>query len=483
MKSSKLIQILSTLSEKEYREFEKMANQVHYKNEKIIAMLSFLSFHFPAFEPEEIQKEIAFRFIFKDALTFEDIKIREILSALLKTAKDFLIFNAAKENTFRYEIDLLKQYQKRKLDNLYLLQLKTVNTIIEADEFENKEFYRRKFLLASIENEHFTGKQVRELDQNIQIKLDNLDYYYFSLKLQESCEMLNRQRLLNQSYQFHLFDDIEKIIEKYSGSYLNHPTIICYYEIYKLLLTNDDKTQFDACVNMLKNHIHHFSNEELKIMFDFPQNYCIAHTNKGNETYLEPLFDLQNYLISKAFYQTGGFISSASYVNIVSIALKLKKYEWSDTFIENYKEKISPLQRDNAYNMCKANLYYTTSDFDNTLALLHQIEFTDVYYAYFAKVIQLKTYYALKEYETLSYFVNSFKLYLKRNQQLPSNFKKGADVLLVFFKRILALAEKEGNISKKVLNEKLELIYQDIILEKNIHNRAWLLELIAQLRQ
>lgn len=483
MKSSKFIQVLSTLNESEFKDFEKIAVQSFYNNEKMLSFIEFLSFHYPDFEEESISKINAFKYVYKDGEEFKDIRIREMLSALNKIVKDFLVFNELRNSDFYYELDLLKQYKKRDLENLYQIQLKVLKDILEKDTFKNKEYYKRTFLLASEENEHFTAKHIRTLDENIQIKVDNLDFYYFSTKLKESCEMLNRQRLLNQQYEFHLFEEIEVLIEKNRDGYLNQATILCYYEIYKLLISQDDVNQLEVCLETLKKHASNFSGEELKTMYDFPQNYCIAHINRGNESYSEILFELQNFLIDKQFNQVNGFISQISYRNMVTLGLKLGKFDWSKNFIEKFKDKVAPEFRENTYNMNKANLYFSLEEYDKTISLLNQVEFTDSYYAYYSKVILLKTYYAINEFETLSYFITAFKLNLKRNKDITSTYKKGADLFLSNFKKIFNIAEKIDFLETKKVNEKLTSISKEIQAEKNIHNRVWLLEIIEELRK
>lgn len=483
MKSSKFIQVLSTLNESEFKDFEKSALQSFYHNDKMLSFIEFLSFHYPDFEEESISKINAFKYVYKDGEEFKDIRIREMLSALNKLIKEFLVLNELKKSEFYFELDLLKQYKKRDLESLYQIQLKLVKEILEKDIYKNKEYYKRAFLLASIENEHFTAKHIRALDENIQLKVDNLDYYYFSSKLKESCEMLNRQRLLNQQYQFNLFEEIENLIEKNRDGYLKQATILCYYEIYKLLMSDDDVKQLEVCIETLNENAFNFSGEELKAMYDFPQNYCIAHINKGNEKYSETLFNLQNYLIDKNFNQVNGFISHISYRNMVTLGLKLNKFEWSEDFNDKFKNKVTPEFRENTYNMNKANLYYSLKDYDNTITLLNQIEFTDTYYAYYSKVLLLKTYYASAEFETLSYFITAFKLNIKRNKELPALYKKGADLFLSNFKKIFNIAEKTDFLEAKKINEKLNSISEEIQLEKNIHNRVWLLEIIEELRK
>ena len=93
------------------------------------------------------------------------------------------------------------------------------------------------------------------------------------------------------------------------------------------------------------------------------------------------------------------------------------------------------LNQISAFHLNKANLFFYTGEYAETIRFLNQVEFTDAFLATYAKIIQLKTYYAEKEYETLAYFITSFKLYIKRNNDLNASFKKSTDSFLNSFKK------------------------------------------------
>lgn len=482
MKNSKLIKALSTFTSKEFKEFEKRVNNSFNKSEKHLLFIKIIAANFPNFDEKKINKELVFSQIYKKE-KYVDIRIRELMSALNKLLREYLVCIQSASNSFQYEMDLLKQYNSRKLNSLYDSQLKLVKSILKKDQFKNKEYYRRAYLLASVENDHFSKQNIRALDGSIQTLVNNLDYFYFSTKLIETCEMLNRQMLLNQHYELNLFKEIEILINNNKDTYFTQPTIICYYEIYKLFLTDDNIDQFEDTINVLKQYTQFFTNKELKAIFDFPQNYCIRNINKGNDKYLEKLFDLQNFLVDKEFNLVNGFLSHGSYKNIITIALKLKKYDWSKVFIEEFKEKVAPGMRENSYNFNKANYFFSVGKYDETLGVLNNVDFSDIYYASSSKTLMLKVYYLLGEYETLAYFITSFKLFLKRNKQVSISYKKGADLFLIYFKKVFNIAEKKDFYTQVKINSKLDVIKDGINKETNIHNRTWLLEIVEKLKK
>ena len=241
MKSSKLIRILGTFSSKEFKKFEKLAISHFYKLENNIAFVNFLANNYPKYTKENITKEKVFAFVYGNKTKYNDIRVREFMSDTFIFLKDYIVNVEINSSDFYYELNLLKQYNKRKLDVLYLSQLKVLKKIIKKDKYKNKEYHKRMYFLADVENDYFNNKRIRAIDDNLQIKIDNLDLYYFSAKLIDSCLMMNRQTILNHKFKFNLLKEINEIIENNKNKYLNQATIICYLEIFKLLQKTDNE--------------------------------------------------------------------------------------------------------------------------------------------------------------------------------------------------------------------------------------------------
>lgn len=481
MKTSKLISVVQSLSDKEFKELIKFLNYKFENNDLYRSFADFLSANYPHFKDEKISKEVVFKKLFPNQ-KYEDIKVRELMSNTYKQVRDFLIYMELQSSDFKRDLALLKQFRKRKFDNLFGQQLKQLRKSVHADPLKNLEYTKREFLLAEEENQYFEDQRIRAFDESIQVKLDNLDIYYFSVKLRDTCEMLNRQRIINQQYDLNLLEEMNHIIEKNKKDYLNYPALNCYYEIYHLLTTEEDEKQLDRTISTLNDNIKYFNKRELKSMYDYALNYCIRHVNQGNTIYVVKLFDLQKVLIEKEIMLDKGELSHISYKNIVSIALKLKEYKWSAKFIEQYRANIAPKYRENAYNLNKAYLLYATEEYDETISLLNQVDFTDVYYACSAKFTLLKAYYALQEYETLEYFVTAFNLYLKRNAEISPAYKKSSQNFVKTFKKILILATKLDYFEMSKIEHKKQLILKSIEEEKEMANRAWLLEKMEEIK-
>jgi hypothetical protein len=264
--------------------------------------------------------------------------------------------------------------------------------------------------------------------------------------------------------------------------YLDVPAIHCYYEIFQLLKTENDTDQFNHTLNTLNRYQKSYTDRELKSMYAYLSNYCIQHVNKGHADFTPILFEMQKLLLQNKILLEDGALSHISYRNIVAIAIKLNEYTWAEKFIEDYKNTLSGLHKENAYNLSKSNLLYAQEDYSETIYLLNQVDFTDVYYACTAKFTLLKAYFASREFDTLDYFVSSFQLYLKRNKDISVNFKKSSENFLKHFKKLLLIQKQLDFKEKGKLDKKTKDLIQKITEEKTMANKSWLLEEISKIK-
>src|SRR5690606_12553717 len=112
----------------------------------------------------------------------------------------------------------------------------------------------------------------------------------------------------------------------------------------------------------------------------------------------------------------------SNYKNIVTLGIRLKEFDWTDRFIEKYKETLAPQFRQNAYTYNLASYYVGKKEYKSALKLLQKVEFVDVFYHLDAKAMMLRMYYELDDTEALESLMQTFKAYLNRNK-LISNYQ------------------------------------------------------------
>ena len=481
MRNSKLTQVIASLSDKELKDLEKY---LLYQTDT--SALSFRLFQiYKRALPNLLKGSLNKRVVFKELFglsDYKDVKVREQMSALLKLTESYLILQELQKNEFYRHLALLKQYRKRNIGNLFQQQEKVVQLSVDSDPYLNIETYRRSYLLADEQNNFFEQQQNITHDESIGLKNKSFDAYYFSAKLRTLCELINREKILSSKHEKPLETTVVDIIAKHKKIYLDTPAIHSYYEIFKLLKSVNDPKQFIQTLNTLNSYQKSFTDRELKSMYAYLSNYCIQQVNSGKAAFTPILFDMQKLLLLNKILLENGVLSHISFRNIVTIGIKLDEYVWVEKFIEDYRSSITALHQENAYNLSRANLLYSKGNYPETVYLLNQVDFTDVYYACTAKYTLLKAYYAMNELETLDYFVSSFQLYLKRNKEVAVNFKKSSEAFLRFFKKLLIIKKQLDYKQRDWLEKKILDLSTVVEKEKTLANKTWLLQEINKVK-
>jgi len=123
-------------------------------------------------------------------------------------------------------------------------------------------------------------------------------------------------------------------------------------------------------------------------------------------------------------------------MNVVMNGLKLREFEWTDRFIDEYKNYLEPKYRDNFSNFSRLKYLFDTGDYDAAQDLLTRTVFDDILINLMAKSTLLKIYYEQDEIDSLEALLESFRVYLKRKEvigyhkQIYSNLVKYARKLI-----------------------------------------------------
>ncbi|MBK9108077.1 MAG: hypothetical protein IPM92_06735 [Saprospiraceae bacterium] len=77
-----------------------------------------------------------------------------------------------------------------------------------------------------------------------------------------------------------------------------------------------------------------------------------------------------------------GEISPWSFKNIITLALRLGKYNWVENFISDYGPRISNIYRENAVNYNSASLFFYLKAYNKAIPLLQIVQFDELTYGF-----------------------------------------------------------------------------------------------------
>ncbi len=482
MLNSKAYQIITALNAKERKLFAQFLQSPYFNsNERLVEFFELINNAHTKSKEDQLSKEYLFKKIYPGK-AYDDASIRKEISSLLKLLKQFLAQREFDQHEMTPQVYVLRGLQSNEVDHIFQLEHSRVNKSIEKSEMQSPEMYLYQYHIAAEADLYFERQQKRGFDEALQIKNDNLDLFYLSAKLKETCEMMNRRNIIQSDYTVSFLEELLKQLKRDQHPFLNEPYIQAYLAVYDTLLDRDDETNYKHLLDVLDLHSQRFPLDEAVGMYSYAMNYCVRKINQGAAGYLAELFELYKILLSKDLMYEKGYLSLLDYKNIVTVGNRLGEFEWVYSFLHKYKSELKPEERDNAFNYNLAAYYYAVKQYDDAIQLLSTVDFSDIYFEISGKYILLKTYYDTEEFEPLDYLIKSFKIFIQRNKTIAQDYKKGIDNFLNMLKQIVKLKHEKQLLSKTDFLDKFEKTNQKLLELKPIFNSKWLKDKLAEMQ-
>jgi hypothetical protein len=349
---------------------------------------------------------------------YEEQKLRYLLSDLNLLIEDFLVQRKWKQEDTLKKQRLVESLLEKKLLRYVPSHLQELISSAERQPMQDSDYLGIRLQLEETALRFASSYDNRSIDTRLQTLSDSIDTYYFAKKLKYACEMLNRSNVLQVQYNIPFIEEIKAFLP--GTDFLKTPVVAIYFHILNSLVEPGEEQHYKQLKETLINNKNSFSSDELRDMFTFAQNYCIRQLNLGKAFYLEELFANYEFLLEEKILTSKQQLSQFDFKNIVTIALRLHKYDWTRQFITRYLSYLPENDRKNAevYNLSR--LYYSNGDPRKARKLMQDVEFTDIYYHLDGRALLVKIYYDTNAFESLMPLLTSFGNYLKRNKKVSA---------------------------------------------------------------
>jgi len=439
MKQSKLIYLLSSFSSGEMEAFGTFLQSPYFNTrEELTRLFDYLKRHAPDFPEEALQKEHVFEAAFPGQ-PFDEKQLAYRMNYLLDLGERFLSIQAFEQSPLQPPFYLMESLIDRKLDKAYQFVYKKLSKQVEEAEISDSDGFFHLFRLGEIGDRHFMIKDERRYDFSLELASDNLDRYYVARKLRMLAEMVNRQRIFNQTYN----NEFQRIFLKgIEGSdMLRFPLIKIYYHTLKMLGDGEGVNEQYKTVKRLfiEEYFPTLSQSDRENILSHLLNFCIRQIREQSDRrpFMEEALSLYTFGIESKIYLPKGKLSPWHYKNIIKLAFNLGNFDWAEAFLYQYSPALEESSRDNALYFNLADLYYQKKDYEKAMKFLHQVEFTDIHYQLNAKLLLLKIYYEIDEEEALLSLLASFSILLKRNKYISNDLRKTYENFCKLLTRLL----------------------------------------------
>lgn len=465
MKKSKLLDICQALKPEEWRLLIDFVSSPYFnKQEPLIRFCQHLQeLAKKGFPPASLQAAVIWQALFP-AAPFVKKQLAYMMSDLLKLIEAFLGQQLAAHSA-ESEIAVLRALSERKLGKNYAFRLQKLKDKVAAAPQRDADYFHLSYTIASMEDEYFNAQNLRQENPYFLPQNEAIDQYYLQSKLRLFCNMLNEAGVIGSSYQLNWPEDPRTAAIKDH----ENQVVQTYQCLFKMLQQKDpDELLFNQYNQLLTQIKDQTSDNELISLYYFAINYCLSALKKGYRDYADKLLNLYQTGLSSDNLLVNGELSPWIYKNIVKLSLGLKQFDWVENFILDYTEKLPANDRHDALYFNLSDLKYHQKEYDEALAHLNKVEFSDIFYKHGTKIMLLKIYFEKQETEAFLNLASSYKLMLLREKGLSGN-------TLNAYKNFVRLAVKlfkvdGGNQSA------IEKLKEEIKRTKNINARQWLLE-------
>lgn len=463
MIKSKLIRLYSTLTKAELKQFNLWLNSPIFNQHKdSIKLFKFLKTR-QKITRVTVQKKRAFEFVYPNTV-YKDEKLRSLMNHCLSLLKKFVGYNALVLENFEQQKKTIQSLKERNLLDLATTELDKLAHTLNQQENRNESNSLQHF---EVECERFELKGTQ--DRLIQTNLPNIfnhltDFFILSI-LKYACVASSHSNITRQNYSIPLLQEILREATK-----SKHPIVLLYYNAYQTL-NNIECTAHTYFKQLEVLFLKHYQKLLLKEQNDILLvliNYCIKkRLSVDADSFIKKGFEWYRWGLQHAVLFPNGTLSRLAYLNIVSMGLQLKEFEWVENFIIQYAQYL-PLQfQENYQHYATAKSSFKQKNYLKAQRLLTQIEYDDIFLNLDSKTMLLEIYYEEKSWDSLELLLVSFNRYLQRKQVIAYHKK--------VYKKIILLTQKLMSIKPYDKAAKASLL-EEITTTTPLAERDWLLE-------
>jgi hypothetical protein len=310
--------------------------------------------------------------------------------------------------------------------------------------------------------------------------MDHLDLFFLQEKLKHSCHLKANMDIANTHYELRLLDQIITFLESEDSHYLNDPIIKLYYTIYKTMEKERSEPYYLKLQEILAADLSNYPNEATQDLYTFSYNYCIRQINTGNEGFKRELFQLYQKGLNNGLLLENDILSEWDYKNITTLGCNLEEFDWTLTFIENFRNHLPSNRQENAYNFALGLWHFSKGRYDDALNALQLVQYTDVKYHISTTFLTIRTFYEKQDTEALMSLLETFRIYVIRNKKIPTVEKRGYSNFVRFTKHLVNLVHQPYAYSSQEFQKKLNKLQTNIENTAELINKNWLLSEILK---
>lgn len=434
MEKSKLVILLRTLDAWELRNLRELVESPFFnKQEIVVKLLDALVAHLKRGESTGSLEEMHQR-LWPD-LKYDHQRLRYVMTDLTRLVEQWLIQKQVARRDGLQGRMLLESLGERKLDKYFAQGLEKTLDQLEKDGFRDADYHYERFRLHQLARDIESPLPEPDGPNWAQQMLDDLQHFQLGTRLRLVCDLVSRSSGPLGDDEKALIEELRKRIGRAAAS---QPSAIAVYETLLHMLTHPEPAMFYSKFRMqLRAATGQFHREEMAELYGFALNYSVQLLNRGVEGALEDILILYKEQLEGKILLEDGVFPAQHFKNIVTVALRLKEYDWTQDFINSHSKLLPEAISEQVVVYSQAALQYVLGDYAKCRKLLEPVQFADMVYELEGKILLMKSLYELSAWEALSSLCDRQIRFLGQNSGLTQRQRDFHANFVRFLRRLV----------------------------------------------
>jgi len=458
MEDSKLIQLLKTFSKTEMNEFGKFIKSPFFnESSKLISLYELMKDSYPEFNTTSFNNNKIFWQLYPEEKKYDDKKVRSRLNLMLNLAEEFLIQMEMKKDITASGNYILNQFASRKLETHFNKKFRQMNENIQKSDIINNKYFMDRYLMVKAKRNFYEFTKPRgkreEYYKEFSEETELLVKYSVIKLIKYYVIMRHDQDYLNYPFDYSFLQKLMEYIDE--KKYSEYPIFGIFRNLLLLEENFLNEKLFHETKLLFYENISFIEKEDAILIISKLYNLATKYFYSGKNKFVNIPFEIISQMIKHEIYPLeNGYMSEIHYLDTVYTAFTVKENEWAERFINDFRMKLNPEVRNNAFNYSLSLIEMIKENYPKALEGFAKVRVDDFFYYMRIKYNKFRIYFEMEDFETIFTEIDSFKHYLSTNKVIPDDYRSRASNFLSFFKRLV--------------NARINNDYADIALLKKI---------------
>lgn len=487
MENSKLLVILRSLSRNEFKDLQKFVASPYFsRGRDCTPLFMALKDSYPKFRGSGVTKQVMFERIYpgkKYAGEKSESVLSTLSSELYRLAKEYLTYSAFEKDKFQKRLMLLNGIHDKKLNKEFGNELAKTGHEKETSTGSPGDFLDN-YRLSSIHGQFYWDRGDNSELYNMLMKGSSNAMAFAMITAYKFIDTKETAKTLGIETTHTFTDsvleslDSEKMLAKMKADNdILYPFISANYFVYMMNKEPGKREHYSNLKNTLANEIDRFGHMEKYMLYRALETYLVIELERSGyrREDSEELFGMYKNALELGLYKVSesGYLEPTIYRNIFLSACDLDEFEWAEWFITKYSDELPEEFREGMKDFSLAKLFFLKGEYEKALARITRIKYDYMLHKTDAKILQLKIYYELGNYEQAFSMMDTAKHYLNSADDVPTLLRDRNLKFIKFSGELLRL--KTGSGRKEA---------GDIIRQVNdsgaVESKTWLIKKLQE---